>query len=154
VGVARLGALVVLVALTLATPWIARSADPCARPTIRPPKNAETGVFLPGTNGDDVIVGTPFNDAIEGYYGDDIICGLGGDDTLSGDQDDDTIYGGGGRDGLWGSFGHDDLYGGAGNDTFHAGVNDGLEDDFCNGGKGTRDSNPDGDCDVSRLIER
>ena len=153
-----LGALLILTAMAVLAPQGAASADPCANPTHKPPRNSETGVLIQGSTGPDVIVGTKFNDALEGGGGNDIICGLGGNDRLNGDQDDDTLYGGDGRDTLSGGYDDDDLFGGAGNDTFFGGTNDHLEEDFCNGGAGDRDrnpvDNPDDDCDISRSIER
>ena len=143
--VVTLGAIVVLMAVALVAPRGVASADPCANPTVP---------GLLGTAGNDVIRGTAGDDTLIGYGGNDVLCGLGGADTLKGEQGDDVLYGGAGRDALWGSYGHDDLYGGGGNDTFIAGTNDDQEDDFCNGGKGTRDRSPDGDRDTSRSIER
>ena len=142
---AILGSALVLMAVVLAAPRGAMTADPCANPTVP---------GLVGTNGNDVIRGTERGDIIYGHGGNDTICGLGGVDTLHGHQGNDTIYGGAGRDTLYGSYGDDDLYGQADNDTFFAGTNDDQEDDFCNGGQGTRDRNPEGDCDRSTSIER
>ena len=60
-----------------------------------------------GTEGDDVMIGTAYDDVIYGNGGDDLICGRDGNDT---------IYGGAGEDQLFGNDGHDSLYGGPGRD--------------------------------------
>ena len=140
----RLGTLVILMAAVLLAPRGAAAIDPCAAPTV-------PGTV--GTNGNDVIRGTAGNDVLTGNGGNDILCGLGGNDTLEGDQGNDRLYGGTGDDKLWGSYGDDRLYGQGGNDTFYAGTNDHLENDFCSGGAGLRDRNPDGDCDTRVGIE-
>jgi thermitase len=53
-----------------------------------------------GTNGDNVLKGTPRSDRI---------CGLGGNDVIRGLSGNDTLVGGAGRDQLLGSFGNDTL---------------------------------------------
>ena len=60
-----------------------------------------------GTDGDDVLTGSPF---------DDIICGLGGNDRLDGGDGDDVLLGGEGDDGLVGGEGDDCMVGGPGSD--------------------------------------
>ncbi|GGE49016.1 hypothetical protein GCM10007276_27670 [Agaricicola taiwanensis] len=66
--------------------------------------DADAGVTVTGTNGNDAFRGTNFadqifasfgNDAIKGYAGDDYINGGDGNDTLTGGAGNDTIYGGG-----------------------------------------------------------
>jgi predicted extracellular nuclease/2',3'-cyclic-nucleotide 2'-phosphodiesterase (5'-nucleotidase family)/Ca2+-binding RTX toxin-like protein len=71
-----------------------------------------------GTDGDDVIVGTPLADTLDGGDGDDDISGLAGADVLAGGDGDDTLDGGDGDDVLDGGEGDDTLIGGAGNDRF------------------------------------
>lgn len=60
-----------------------------------------------GTDGDDVLTGSPF---------DDIICGLGGNDRLDGGDGDDVLLGGEGDDELVGGEGDDCMVGGPGSD--------------------------------------
>ena len=60
-----------------------------------------------GTDGDDVLTGSPF---------DDIICGLGGNDRLEGGDGDDVLFGGEGDDVLAGGAGDDCMVGGPGDD--------------------------------------
>jgi hypothetical protein len=60
-----------------------------------------------GTDGDDVLTGSPF---------DDILCGLGGDDRLDGGDGDDVLLGGEGDDELVGGEGEDCIVGGPGAD--------------------------------------
>ena len=74
-----------------------------------------------GTDGDDVLVGTPGADCIVGYGGDDTLDGRGGNDALFGGDGDDTLTGGAGDDVLHGEDGADDLDGGNGNDELHGG---------------------------------
>jgi len=103
---------------------------------------------LPGTPGDDSLVGgSSFdyidgfdgNDTLEGKAGNDSIVGGLGDDVLVGQADNDTLLGGDGVDNLNGSNGDDSLDGGAGNDKVNGGNgNDtllgGSDDDKLNGG--------------------
>ena len=60
-----------------------------------------------GTDGDDVLTGSPF---------DDIICGLGGNDRLDGGDANDVLLGGDGDDELNGAAGDDCMVGGPGDD--------------------------------------
>ncbi len=64
---------------------------------------------IPGTPGNDVIVGATGADDISGGDGNDTICGLHGADTLDGGLDDDTLDGGAGADVLRGLGGNDNL---------------------------------------------
>jgi RTX calcium-binding nonapeptide repeat (4 copies) len=61
-----------------------------------------------GTDGDDVLTGSPF---------DDIVCGLGGNDRLDGGDGDDVLLGGEGDDELVGRAGYDCIVGGPGTDS-------------------------------------
>ena len=62
---------------------------------------------LRGTNGRDVLVGTPGPDRIEGGNGPDTLCGLDGDDALSGGNGPDVLLGGPGADAADGGRGPD-----------------------------------------------
>ena len=107
------------------------------------------GWVIVGTNGPDVIVGSPQRDSISGGNGDDVICadppqhetpggdedeecsgegsggsmgsGGGGPDWVWGGNGADLLFGGGGPDRLWGGNGDDVIYGGGGPDTIYAG---------------------------------
>lgn len=70
-----------------------------------------------GTNGDDVITGTPDRDVIFAGDGSDTIDGVDGADIILGGYGDDTIYGGAGADVLVAGSGNDTVYGGPGADT-------------------------------------
>lgn len=79
-----------------------------------------------GTEGNDSIMGSPYNDTIYGYGGDDtiqalngnnLVYGGAGNDSIRGDYGNDTIYGGDGNDYIDASKGSDIVYGGTGNDT-------------------------------------
>jgi Ca2+-binding RTX toxin-like protein len=83
-------------------------------------------VFLRGTPGPDVLIGSLFADHIEGRGGADRICAIGGgdevlggrgNDRLSGGRASDEISGGRGADLLNGGLATDAGDGGAGNDT-------------------------------------
>jgi Ca2+-binding RTX toxin-like protein len=76
-----------------------------------------TGNTAEGTDGDDVLYGTPGNDIILAGAGNDIDYGLGGDDVLRGEEGNDVLVGGPGRDCLRGERGNDNLQGGDGDDT-------------------------------------
>ncbi|HEX2030793.1 MAG TPA: hypothetical protein VHL78_05255 [Actinomycetota bacterium] len=62
---------------------------------------------ITGTDGDDVLIGTPLADVICGLGGNDVLDGLGGDDELYGDSGDDELIGGSGADLLDGADGND-----------------------------------------------
>jgi Ca2+-binding RTX toxin-like protein len=108
------------------------------------------GKFVIGGDGDDVIIGTEYDDHLYGGAGNDVIYGLGGDDLLDGGVGDDRLYGGAGDDRLYGGPGHDQLYGEQGDDLLHGGSgNDqlfgnegrdalfgGIGDDYLDGGSG------------------
>lgn len=94
-----------------------------------------------GTDGDDLLNGTPDDDAIYGLGGNDLLNGVegndrlyGGDgnDRLMGHRGDELLDGGSGDDTLAGHDGNDRLDGGAGND-FLAG---GADNDILTGGAG------------------
>lgn len=83
----------------------------------------QTPVTVDG--GDDIFVGSQYNDVLAGRSGWDWLDGQGGDDTLYGGDQNDTLIGGAGNDSLFGEGGDDYLaagdgadgvYGGAGND--------------------------------------
>ena len=65
-----------------------------------------------GTQGADVLRGTPDGD---------VICGLGGDDRAVAGGGKDLVYGGNGRDRLFGGAGDDAVYGGPGADRLVGG---------------------------------
>jgi hypothetical protein len=66
-----------------------------------------------GTQGADLLRGTPRRD---------VICGLGGNDWILAAGGNDVVYGGGGRDRLYGESGNDQLFGGAGADRLLGGL--------------------------------
>ena len=75
-----------------------------------------------GTEGDDVINGTPGNDVIVALGGRDTINGLGGNDIICGGRQNDTINGGAGDDVIYGNEAADTLFGGIGNDLIFGGL--------------------------------
>lgn len=80
------------------------------------------GIYVPGTDGDDVIIGTEFDDHLSGGPGNDTIHGLGGDDLLDGGAGNDRLFGGAGNDKLLGGSGNDLLDGGSGDDWLDGGT--------------------------------
>lgn len=91
---------------------------------------AHEGAITRGSEGDDVILGTPAPDTIMALGGDDIICG---------DGDDDVIYAGEGEDRVFGQNGDNQLFGGAGTDLLYGGSGADLvmgqdDDDVVRGG--------------------
>jgi Ca2+-binding RTX toxin-like protein len=138
------------------------SGDDCFGNPIDP----ETVLYAPddphhtswfyGTEGDDVIIGTPESDWIDGLGGDDIICGYqesdqvvggggadwvdggGGYDDVVGNNGDDHLYGSAGGDALFGGPGSDRLYGELGNEYIDCGTA-GSDDDFADGGEGSEE---------------
>jgi hypothetical protein len=106
---------------------VAMLADPCAGP---PPAGA-----IVGTNGPDILNGTPFDDTIFGLGGPDQISGRGGNDLICGGAGSDQLNGGVGNDTIKGGAGFDQITGGAGDDTLDA--EDGVSgNDSVNGGAG------------------
>jgi len=86
---------------------------------------SEQGGYLQGTDGNDVVVLGPGEDAFYGLAGDDIICGGDGDDYLFGGLGNDKVFGGSGRDHVFSGAGDDTLNGGPGVDEllYGRGVN-------------------------------
>ncbi len=81
-----------------------------------------------GTEGDDVLRGTPHRDVIWGGGGDDTILGSLGNDLLCGGPGADLIHGGRGNDVIDGGAGADDrVYGDLGDDKLLGGAGDGDE---------------------------
>lgn len=79
---------------------------------------------IPGTSGNDVLFGTPFDDIIN-KDGDPLFApGTRGNDTLFGFEGNDQLYGGAGSDTLNGGAGNDYLAGGEGGDTMNGGNGD------------------------------
>lgn len=81
----------------------------------------------PGTDGDDLIIDTPFNDVIDAKAGNDKVYGLDGDDTLKGGSGNDYLEGGAGSDTLTGGTGDDVMTGGSGFDTYLFNLGDGSD---------------------------
>ena len=79
------------------------------------------GGFVDGTDGDDVITGTIFDERIDGGDGADQISGDAGDDVLVGGAGNDTLLGGDDNDLLFGESGNDTLVGGDGSDLLIGG---------------------------------
>jgi Ca2+-binding RTX toxin-like protein len=79
---------------------------------------------IPGTSGNDILVGTVGDDIIN-RDGDPLFApGTRGNDTLSGFEGNDQLYGGAGSDTLNGGAGNDYLAGGEGGDTMNGGNGD------------------------------
>jgi Ca2+-binding RTX toxin-like protein len=76
---------------------------------------------ISGTEGDDVAVGTLFEDRLFGLQGDDVINGDAGDDWIRGGSGDDTLRGELGDDDISGANGEDRISGGLGDDTLYGG---------------------------------
>jgi Ca2+-binding RTX toxin-like protein len=98
-----------------------------------------------GTDGPDVLRGTPERDVIWGGPGDDelfsslgndLVCGGGGDDLVHGGRGNDEVDGGGGTDRVVGDLGDDKVMGGPGDSDEVAGS---LGIDTINGGPGEFD---------------
>jgi Ca2+-binding RTX toxin-like protein len=69
-----------------------------------------------GTDGPDVITGTPEIDVIAALGGNDTVFGLGGEDVVCGGLGNDRLVGGAGKDRLLGEAGKDRMIGGGGAD--------------------------------------
>jgi Ca2+-binding RTX toxin-like protein len=125
---------------------VVTETDPCAGP---PPVGG-----IVGTNGPDILNGTPFGDTMFGLGGSDIInggggndflCGGAGSDLINGGPDNDTIDAGSGTDTANGDAGNDNIKGDAGSDLITGGTGDDVLDardgvngnDSANGGPGS-----------------
>jgi len=90
-----------------------------------------------GTEGNDIVNGTPYSDIIRGFAGNDRIFagagndhieGNGGNDTISAGPGSNAVFGGPGNDTITAGNGRDLLEGGPGRDTIKAGGgNDRIE---------------------------
>lgn len=121
-------------ALVLGTPPVAAMAEPTH-------ECAGQRATVVGTDGDDVLSGTPGPDVIVGGNGDDVIDGLEGNDTICGGNGKDVLTGGLGDDFLLGQNGVDRLQGGAGADSLEGGngpdhLDAGAGADAADGGNG------------------
>ena len=83
-----------------------------------------------GTNGNDVIEGTPDADFIVGGPSDQEPALETGSDTINGQGGGDTIIGIGGNDTLDGGAGEDWISGGAGDDTINGGLGTNDDENF------------------------
>ena len=84
-----------------------------------------------GTNQNDLILGSPFNDTVNGRNGAECILGGGGNDYIEGRQGNDVLLGGPGDDTLMGGPGNDTLIGGPGNDYCEGGGGADVLDPSC-----------------------
>ena len=87
------------------------------------------GKEITGTDGADVLRGTPSHDTIASGLGDDVIYGNRGNDViyadssyLLGQTNNDTVFGGPGNDVIRVGSGQDIVYGGLGNDDIELAV--------------------------------
>lgn len=86
--------------------------------------------WIEGTDADDLLLGTVWdddisagagNDNIDGRSGDDVIAGGAGDDHIVAGLGNDTVFGGAGDDIILGQGGDDHLFGGTGDDALYGG---------------------------------
>jgi Ca2+-binding RTX toxin-like protein len=101
----------------------------------------QPGLGSAGTEGHDLLQGSPSadhidalggNDTVHADAGNDTVLGGDGADQLHGAVGNDSLLGGAGHDMLWGDDGNDVLRGEAGNDTLYGG----LGGDTLDGGEG------------------
>ncbi len=78
---------------------------------------SDSGNYVQGRDGDDVIIGGNGRDLLNGDAGNDTILGGGDDDSISGWLGDDTLAGGAGNDWLGAGIGNDTVDGGSGFDV-------------------------------------
>lgn len=110
-------------------------------PVVSPPKCQGKDATIVGSEGRDVLTGTPQadvitalggNDKVVAGRGNDIVCAGDGNDTVSGGAGKDKLNGEGGKDLLKGGKAKDTLKGGSGKDTLIGGP----KNDVCIGGAG------------------
>lgn len=118
------------------------ASDQAIPPNVIPGDNYSFTTFVPtcrglpathiGSNGPDILVGTPNDDVMVGLAGDDFILALEGNDVVCAGPGDDFVDGGLGNDIIFGE-GHDDqLRGGPGRDRIAGGAGN----DHLRGGSG------------------
>lgn len=83
-------------------------------------------VKIVGTDGNDIIAGSPSADIIDALGGDDTVIGREGDDVIYGRSGNDRLVGGDGDDIIFGHEGNDQIFAGAGNDVVFGGAGDDL----------------------------
>jgi serralysin len=88
--------------------------------------------FISGTNGDDVLSGSPQTDLVNLFGGNDFFFAGAGNDTVLGGTGNDALRGDAGNDELLGESGGDFLVGGSGSDR----LNGGAGNDTIDGGSG------------------
>ncbi|KSB87932.1 hypothetical protein AS593_18635 [Caulobacter vibrioides] len=104
----------------------------------------DTSYWSSGDGGDDIFVGSQYNDVIYGRSGWDWLDGQAGDDVIEGGDQNDVLLGGEGRDTLIGGAGDDYLAGGAGHDGNGVGlISGGDGNDTLVGGAGQDQMNGD-----------
>ena len=134
------------VAATLALCAVFVTSIAAAAPDEEDPRCHGRQAKIVGTDGDDVIHGTPSRDVIWGGEGDDqiygslgndLICGGPGSDLIHGGRGNDEVDGGAGdEDRVVGDLGDDKVMGGSGHRDEAAGA---LGIDIVNGGPGNED---------------
>jgi Ca2+-binding RTX toxin-like protein len=97
--------------------------------------------FVELNAGDDLFLGSEFDDVVYGGSGADDLRGRDGNDFLDGGIGDDRLWGGDGDDEIFGGDGNDLISGGAGDDIIEGGagsdqINGGAGDDLIRGGNG------------------
>lgn len=74
---------------------------------------------LDSSGGNDCVIGGDGNDILDPEDGSDIVVGGPGNDQIKGGSGDDVLYGNDGNDKITGGTGNDWLWGGPGNDTLN-----------------------------------
>ncbi|TVP74035.1 MAG: calcium-binding protein [Rhodobacteraceae bacterium] len=90
------------------------------------PAQPPQGQLIPGTDGNDRLVGSVADDTLKGGAGDDTLIGAGGNNLLLVESGNNSLIGGEGNDTLRGGSGNDTLLGGWGDDLILAGGGDNL----------------------------
>lgn len=98
------------------------SAPQTATLDLVPAAEPACGTIIAGSDGDDVIVGTPCADDLQGGSGHDVIYADAGHDIIHGGGGNDTIFGGDGDDVIDAGAGDDVVHAGSGNDIAFAGT--------------------------------
>jgi Ca2+-binding RTX toxin-like protein len=100
-----------------------------------------TKSYANGTDNDDAITGSKYNEEMHGRAGDDVLYGGSGIDRMYGEQGDDALYGDSGNDLLVDADGNNQLFGGNNNDILRGGagvdrLDGGNDSDIIYGGGG------------------
>lgn len=100
--------LAVLFVVAAFVSWLAVTLFPASVDAHKPLRCRGHFTTMTGTEGDDVMAGTPQRDIIRSLRGDDSVFGFSGNDLICAGRGEDEIFGGDGTDHARGGGGEDE----------------------------------------------